>query len=172
MTQNEGHSAPNKTGCEPENGIRQREGSALTGDVHHTKFSVDDDDGVCPDCGQALESGGLEQFLGRLGITEEMLSNLKGQLQNIDVDEYLNTAREYLQQRGDDVQLYAKENPAKVAVGVAALALGAGLIWRNSVYQADTKKLEDRVRQLELRLALAGRRYRLDEVLSELGVAV
>lgn len=168
MTQNGGRSALNKTDCEPENGMQEHDGSVLTGDVHHTKLNP----GICPNCGQALKSGGLEHFLGRLGITEEMLSNLKGQLQNVDVDEYLNTAREYLEQSGDNVQLYAKENPAKVAVGIAALALGAGLVWSNFARQADTEKLEDRIRQLELRLALDGRRYKLDGVLSELGVAV
>jgi hypothetical protein len=137
-----------------------------------TDCELDDDTRVCRHCGHALQSSGLEQFLRRLGISEEMVSNLKGSFQNLDVDEYLNTAREYLQQSGDNVQLYAKENPAKVAVSIAVLALGAGMVLRSLGHQADTEKLEDRLRQLELRLALAGRRYRLDEVLSELGVAV
>jgi hypothetical protein len=83
----------------------------------------------CPHCGQSTKSGGLEQFLGRLGITEEMMDNLKGQFQNVDIDEYLNTARDYLKDSGGKAQTYAKENPAKVAAGVAALALGAGLLY-------------------------------------------
>lgn len=86
--------------------------------------------GNCPHCGQSLKSGsGLEQFLGRLGITEEMISNLKGQFQNVEIDEYLNTAREYLKDGSGKATTYAKENPGKVAAGVAALALGAGLIY-------------------------------------------
>lgn len=149
MPQNECHPAPNKTDTE------------LSGS----------DTGICPQCGHALKSTGLEEFLGRLGISEEMLSNLKGQIQNLDTDEYLNTAREYLKQSGDDVQLYMKENPAKVAVGVAALAFGAGMVW-GFAHQARTEELEDRFRQLELKRVLAGPKYRLDEVLSELGVAV
>lgn len=84
----------------------------------------------CTHCGHALnESKGLEQFLGRLGISGEMFGNLKGQFQNVDIDEYLNTAREYLKGSSNKVTTYTKENPAKVAAGVAALALGAGLIY-------------------------------------------
>ncbi len=84
----------------------------------------------CTHCGHALgESKGLEQFLGRLGISGEMFGNLKGQFQNVDIDEYLNTAREYLKGSSTKVTSYTKENPAKVAAGVAALALGAGLIY-------------------------------------------
>ena len=84
--------------------------------------------GTCPTCGRA-NSGGLEQFLGRLGITEEMINNLKGQFQNVDIDEYMNTARTYLKDGGGKASAYAKENPGKVAAGVAALALGAGLLY-------------------------------------------
>ena len=84
----------------------------------------------CPHCGQSLNrSGGLEQFLGRLGITEDMIDNLKTQFQNVEIDEYLNTAREYLKNSSGKATTYAKENPGKVAAGVAALAFGAGLIY-------------------------------------------
>jgi len=83
----------------------------------------------CPHCGQSLNRGGLEQFLGRLGITDDMINNLKSQFQNVEIDEYLNTAREYLKDSSGKATTYAKENPGKVAAGVAALALGAGLIY-------------------------------------------
>jgi hypothetical protein len=83
----------------------------------------------CPHCGQAIGGGGLEQFLGRLGITDDMLGNLKNQFGNVDIDEYLNTARDYLKNSGGKATTYAKENPGKVAAGVAALALGAGLLY-------------------------------------------
>lgn len=86
------------------------------------------DSGVCPTCGHS-KGGGLEQFLGRLGITDEMVNNLKGQFQNVDIDEYLSTARTYLKDGSDKATSFAKENPGKVAAGVAALALGAGLIY-------------------------------------------
>lgn len=121
---------------------------------------------TCPTCGRSSSGGGeLEQFLGRLGVTPEMLDNLKGQFQNIDIDEYLTTAREYLK----DGSRYAKENPGNVAAGIVALALGAGLLWRKC---RTTQDAEDRSRQLELKQALRGRKYRLDEVLRELDVAV
>lgn len=86
------------------------------------------DTGSCPTCGRSA-SGGLEQFLGRLGITDDMMNNLKGQFQNVDIDEYMNTARTYLKDGSGKATSYAKENPGKVAAGVAALALGAGLIY-------------------------------------------
>jgi hypothetical protein len=86
------------------------------------------DSGVCPTCGQSRNSG-LEQFLGRLGITDDMIGNLKNQFQNVDVDEYMNTARDFLKNGSTKASTYAKENPGKVAAGVAALALGAGLIY-------------------------------------------
>jgi len=85
------------------------------------------DGGVCESCGQPMHRG-LEQFLGKLGITEEMIGNLKNQVQNVDVEEYLNTAREYLKTGGDKAKTFAKENPGKVAAGVAVLAVGAGLL--------------------------------------------
>lgn len=74
----------------------------------------------CAHCGQSLNKGG--------GI-EGLLNNLRSQLGNVDVDEYLNTLREYLKGSSTKVTSYTKENPAKVAAGVAALALGAGLIY-------------------------------------------
>ena len=87
------------------------------------------DSGICPTCGQSTNRAGIEQLLGRLGITEDMIDNLKNQFQNVDIDEYLNTARDYLKNTGNKAQSYAKDNPGKVAAGVAALALGAGLIY-------------------------------------------
>lgn len=87
------------------------------------------DTGLCPTCGQSRAGGGLENFLKRLGINDDMINNLKGQFQNVDVDEYLNTAREYLKDGSNKASVYAKENPGKVAAGVAALALGAGLLY-------------------------------------------
>jgi hypothetical protein len=109
-------------------------GSATTGSDFSTSggFNAQSgtDSGICPHCGQSTSGrSGLEQFLGRLGITEEMVDNLKGQFQNVDIDEYLNTARSFLKDGSSKAGVYAKENPGKVAAGVAALALGAGLIY-------------------------------------------
>lgn len=91
---------------------------------------------TCAHCGQPLGgSRGVEQFLSKLGISEEMIDSLRGSLQNVDLEEYLNTAREYLRTAGDKVkvtgdkaQKYTRENPGKVAAGVAVLAVGAGLL--------------------------------------------
>ena len=82
---------------------------------------------VCPTCG-ASKNDNLEQFLGRLGINEDMINNLKSQMQNVDVEAYINTARDYLKTGSDKASKFAKENPGKVAAGVAALAVGAALL--------------------------------------------
>jgi len=87
--------------------------------------------GYCPTCGQsrnASTNSGLEQFLGKLGISDDMITNLKSSIQNVDVEEYLNTARDYLKGGTDKATTFAKENPGKVAAGVAVLAVGAGLL--------------------------------------------
>ncbi|MDP9190849.1 MAG: hypothetical protein M3P06_04005 [Acidobacteriota bacterium] len=94
-----------------------------------TGSGTSSDSDACPHCGQSLNRGGLEQFLGRLGITDDMIDNLKTQFQTVEIDEYLNTAREYLKDSSGKATTYAKENPGKVAAGVAALAFGAGLIY-------------------------------------------
>jgi Zn-dependent peptidase ImmA (M78 family) len=85
--------------------------------------------GICPQCGQSLGGNrGLEQFLGKLGISDEMINNLRTQMQNVDVEEYLNTARDYLKNSSEKAKTFTKENPGKVAAGVAVLAVGAGLL--------------------------------------------
>ena len=72
---------------------------------------------ICPTCGQSrVQNRGLEQFLGRFGVTET------------EMEQYLNTARDYLNQGTTKATAYAKENPGKVAAGMAALAVGAGLL--------------------------------------------
>lgn len=101
-----------------------------------TNFGTTTASEVCAHCGQTIgHNAGLEQFLGRIGISDEMINNLKTQIQNVDVEEYLDTAREYLKTAGDKVKdgsdkasRYAKDNPGKVAAGVAVLAVGAGLL--------------------------------------------
>ena len=111
----------------------ERSGTSLSSTGSNTSSS---DVETCAQCGQALNQNiGLDQFLGRIGISEEMINKLKTQMQNVNIDEYLNTAREYLRNAGDKVKdgsdkasRYAKENPGKVAAGVAVLAVGAGLL--------------------------------------------
>jgi len=73
---------------------------------------------ICPTCGQSrTQNRGLEQFLGRLGVSDDMISNLKTQMQNVDMEQYLNTARDYLNEGTSKATTYAKENPGKVAAG-------------------------------------------------------
>ncbi|HXH40055.1 MAG TPA: hypothetical protein VNN08_15600 [Thermoanaerobaculia bacterium] len=83
----------------------------------------------CPTCGRATTTNSaLEQFLGRLGISDDMITNLKSSIEHVDLDEYLATAREYLKDGSEKATTYARENPGKIAAGVAVLAVGAGLL--------------------------------------------
>lgn len=88
---------------------------------------------TCAACGQPLRGSAinttLDEFLGRLGISDEMIRNLRTSMANVDVEEYLNTARDYLQANSGKAKDYARENPGKVAAGVAVLAAGAGLLF-------------------------------------------
>ena len=73
--------------------------------------------GVCASCGQSLSgNNGIEQLLEKLG------------LQDMDVEEVLNTARDYLKSGTNKATNFAKENPGKVAAGAAVVAIGAGLL--------------------------------------------
>jgi len=91
---------------------------------------------TCAHCGQPLGGNrGIEQFLAKVGITTDMVDELKSSMQNVDIEEYLNTARDYLKTAGDKVKtggekakVYTKEHPGKVAAGIAILAVGAGLL--------------------------------------------
>ena len=94
-------------------------GTASTSDLSSSS-------GVCPTCGH--NSKALEQFLGKLGISDEMIRNLKSSLDDVDIDEYLNTARDYLRNGGNRAVSYAKEHPGQIAAGVAVLAVGAGML--------------------------------------------
>src|SRR3954468_806222 len=82
---------------------------------------------TCATCGRSTGSG-LEDFLGKLGIKDDMISKVKTSIQNVAVEEYLTTARDYLKGGSRKATSYAKENPWKVAAGVAVLAVGVGLL--------------------------------------------
>jgi hypothetical protein len=98
----------------------------------NTASATDSGTGSCAQCGRPLNASGadhgLEQFLGKVGISDDMINNLRTQFQNVDVEQYLNTAREYLKGNSGKAKEFAKENPGKIAAGVAVLAVGAGLL--------------------------------------------
>lgn len=84
---------------------------------------------LCEHCGSPLNNpGAVEQLLARLGLNDQMIEKLKKTLEDSDIDEYVSTAREYLKNGGDKAKAFTKDNPGKVAAGVAVLAVGAGLI--------------------------------------------
>ena len=85
---------------------------------------------ICPTCGRSSieQNRGLHEFLGRLGISEESIENLKGKIEDADIEEMIGAARDHLVAGRNRATAYAKENPGKVAAGIAALAIGAGLL--------------------------------------------
>ena len=84
---------------------------------------------ACPTCGHtALRSSGVDQFLSKIGLSEEMVNKLKTSVSNINFDEYVGTARDYLVAGSEKATSYVKENPAKVIAGVAVLAIGTALL--------------------------------------------
>ena len=60
---------------------------------------------------------GLTALLNKVGVSEEATNNLKGSLNQVDVQGAINKARDY-----------ARANPSKVLGGLAALIIGAGLM--------------------------------------------
>ncbi len=83
---------------------------------------------ICEHCGSPLSNtSALESFLARLGLNDQMVEKLKSSVDSAEVEQYLTTAREYLKSTGDKAKTFTKENPGKVAAGVAVLAVGAGL---------------------------------------------
>jgi hypothetical protein len=99
-----------------------------TGNTGFGATSASDTGDLCPTCGHNRNAQGLEQFLGKLGISDDMIRNLRSSMDNVDVEEYLNTARDYLRSGGNRAAAFAKENPGKLAAGVAVLAVGAGML--------------------------------------------
>jgi hypothetical protein len=63
-------------------------------------------------------------------LTDEMFTSLKSSFREVDIPEYLSTAKQYLGIKGRTAGTYAKEHPGQVAAGVATLAIGAGLLYK------------------------------------------
>ncbi len=89
---------------------------------------MNQDTNACPTCGHHTGSKGLEHFLGKLGISDDMISKIGASMDNAELDEYLGVAREYLRTGSNKAVSYAKEHPGKVAAGVAAIAIGTGVL--------------------------------------------
>ena len=110
-------------------GFGAQEGSDRLMDTAGTGSSTGIGNDVCPQCGASKNSvSGLEHFLGRLGLTDDAITNLKSSIEDVDVEHYLDAARDYLKDSGGKAKSFARENPGKVAAGVAVLAVGAGLL--------------------------------------------
>jgi rubredoxin len=83
----------------------------------------------CPDCGAVINADQeLQRVLSRFGISDDLIDSVKSSMAKVDVGEYLETARNYLTVSSSKASNFARDNPGKVATGVAVLALGAGLL--------------------------------------------
>jgi hypothetical protein len=106
-------------------------GSSMAGTSGSTGSMAGGHAETCTSCGRSMNdttNNGLDAFLGKIGISDDMLDKIKGTMQNVDVEEYLNTARDYIKDSSGKAKSFTKENPGKVAAGVAVLAVGAGLL--------------------------------------------
>lgn len=91
--------------------------------------SASDTNQRCESCGQSLnQSEGVEALLARIGISEQMLTKVREALSDIDLEEQLRSVKTYLNDSTGKAKDFAKANPGKVAGGIAALAIGAGLL--------------------------------------------
>jgi hypothetical protein len=61
--------------------------------------------------------GGLDGILNRIGIDPTSVRSIGNQMKNINVNQSI-----------DKVRVYARANPVKVMSGLAALAIGIGLM--------------------------------------------
>lgn len=83
----------------------------------------------CDSCGQTLnQSEGVEALLAKIGLNEQMLTKVREALGDLDLEEQLRSVKTYLSDSTGKAKDYAKANPGKVAGGIAALAIGAGLL--------------------------------------------
>lgn len=73
-------------------------------------------------------SPGLEQLLRKLGINDAMIENIRTSLQDVNLEEYLDSARDLLRENAEKAKDFARENPGKIAAGAVLLAVGLGLL--------------------------------------------
>jgi hypothetical protein len=83
----------------------------------------------CPTCGYNDSASDFPFIFRKLGITDEVLATVRSHFEHVGVDQCLADAHQYLKTSGGKVTTYAKEHPARIAAGVATLAIGAGLLY-------------------------------------------
>jgi hypothetical protein len=79
----------------------------------------------------AMEAGltaSVVALLEKMGVQQEQINTVREALQNANVDESLEKAKEQVTETFGKARDYAKQNPKAVIAGLAVVAIGAGLI--------------------------------------------
>jgi hypothetical protein len=100
---------------------------------------------TCNECGQSVPPG---------SFIESLLEIVRSQFTNADIDDYLETAREYLKASSGKVSTWTRENPAKATTSVAALALGAGLVYSMTRRHEELQQMEEMIGAMMPRTAV------------------
>jgi hypothetical protein len=111
-------------------------GSTESPDPHAGTPPGDHETASCAHCGHTVPPG---------SFIESLLEILRSHFTNGDIDEYFDTAREYLKASGGKVSAWTRENPAKVTTSVAALALGAGLVYSATRRREELQQMEEMI---------------------------
>lgn len=100
---------------------------------------------TCTHCGQMVPTG---------SFIESLVEIVRSHFTNADIDEYVEAAREYLKASSGKVSAYTRENPAKVTTSVAALALGAGLVYSATRRREEMQQMQDMIGAMMPRTAV------------------
>jgi hypothetical protein len=79
----------------------------------------------------AMEAGltsAVVALLEKMGVQQDQINTVKEALQNANIDESLEKAKEQVTETFGKARDYAKQNPKAVIAGLAVVAIGAGLI--------------------------------------------
>jgi len=123
----------NITGLSPSNDSLTKSSVRPTGDVstgttYGTTSAIDSGE-RCETCGHSQnETAGFEALLAKIGINDQTMTKVREALSGIDLDEQLKNVKGYVTESSGKAKDYAKENPAKVLGGLAALVIGAGVL--------------------------------------------
>jgi hypothetical protein len=86
---------------------------------------------TCTTCGEQHTPGSeasFEKLLGRLGLSEEAITRMRGSIENLDLESYFNQAKDYLGKQATKARDYAKDNKKVIAGALGVVAVAAGVL--------------------------------------------